>query len=43
MVLRNECEVIYEIFHIMNCTCEIKLALILAVIKTIYAVEYIED
>ena len=22
--LRNECEVIYEIFHILNCGCEIK-------------------
>ena len=22
--VRNECEVIYEIFHILNCECEIK-------------------
>ena len=22
--IRNECEVIYEIFHILNCECEIK-------------------
>ena len=22
--VRNECEVIYEIFHILNCGCEIK-------------------
>ena len=27
--VRNECEVIYEIFHLVNCGCEIKEALIL--------------
>ena len=31
-------EVIYEIFHIVNCGCEIKLAMILAVINAIYGI-----
>ena len=38
--VRNECEVIYEIFHILNCGCEIKQAMILAVVNAIYAIVY---
>ena len=30
---RNECEVIYEIFHILNCGFEIKYAMIFAVMN----------
>ena len=40
--MRNECEVIYGIFHILNCGCEIKLSMILSVMKAIYAIVYIE-
>ena len=40
--VRNECEVIYEMFHIWNCGCEIKEAMKFAVMKAIYAIAYIE-
>ena len=40
--VRNECEVICEIFQILNCRCEIKEAMILAVMKAIYGFAYIE-
>ena len=33
--LRNECEVIYKVFHILNCACEIKEAMILGVMNAI--------
>ena len=39
--VRNECEVICEIFQILNCECEMKEAMILAVMKAIYAIAYI--
>ena len=39
---RNECEVIYEIFHTSNCRCEMEEAMILAIMKVVYAVVYIE-
>ena len=32
----------YEIFQILNCECEIKDAMTLAVMNAIYAIEYIE-
>ena len=35
-------EIIYEIFHILSCGCEIKQAMILAVMNAIYAIKYIE-
>ena len=35
-------EVRYEIFHILNCWCEIKWAMIFAVMNLIYAIEYKE-
>ena len=38
----NECEVICEIFEILNCECEVKEAMILAVMNAIYAIEYVE-
>ena len=38
----NECEVICEIFQILNCECEMKEAMILAVMKAIYAIAYME-
>ena len=38
--VRNEFEVIYEIFHILNCGCEIKWAMILAVMNAIYSIVY---
>ena len=34
------CEVIYEIFHTLNCGCEIKSAMIFAVTNAIYAIAY---
>ena len=40
--VRNECEVICEIFQIMNWECEMKEAMILAVMKGIYAIGFIE-
>ena len=39
---RNEFEVICEIFQILNCECEMKEAMMLAVMKAIYAIAYIE-
>ena len=39
---RNEFEVICERFHILNCECEMKEAMILAVMTAIYAIAYIE-
>ena len=41
-VLRNECEVICEIFQILNCECEMKEAMILEVMKAICSIAYIE-
>ena len=38
----NECEVICEIFEILNCECEMKEAMILAVMNAICAIEYVE-
>ena len=35
-------EGVYEIFHILNCRCEIKEAMILSVMKAIHAIEYLE-
>ena len=35
---RDKCEVIYEMFHIKNCRCEIKWAIIIAVMSTILPV-----
>ena len=35
-------EVMYGIFHILNCGCEIKLAIILTVMNAIEAIEYIK-
>ena len=40
--VRNECEVKYEIFQILNCGHEIKEAMILPGMKAIYAIAYIE-
>ena len=40
--VRNECEVLCEVFHILNCRCEMKWAMILAVMKGIYAIAYVE-
>ena len=40
--VRNECEVMCEIFRRLNCKCEMKEAMILAVMKAIYAFEYKE-
>ena len=40
--VRNKCEVICEIFQILNCGCEMKEAMILAVMKAIYAIAYTE-
>ena len=40
--VRNECEVICETCQILNCKCEMKEAMILAVMKAIYAIAYIE-
>ena len=31
--MRDKCEVIYEIFHILNCGFEIKYAMIIAVMN----------
>ena len=39
---RNEFEVICEIFHILNCECEMKEAMMLAVMTAIYAIAYIK-
>ena len=39
-VKRPESEVMYEIFHTLNSGCEIKSAMILAVMNAIYAVAY---
>ena len=38
--VRKECEMIYEIFHVilLNCGCEIKLAMFLAVKNAFYAI-----
>ena len=33
-------EVMYEIFHILNCGCEIKLAMILTAMNAIELIEY---
>ena len=33
--VRNGCEVIYEIFHMLNCGFEIKYAMIIAVMNAI--------
>ena len=41
--MRNECEAICEIFQILNCGCEMNEAMILVVVKGIYAIAYIED
>ena len=38
--VRNKCEVICDIFQILNCGCEMKEAKILAVMKAIYAIAY---
>ena len=40
-IYRNECEVICKIFDILNCGCEFKQAMILAVMKAIYAMDAI--
>ena len=40
--VRNKCEVICEIFQILNCGCQVKEAMILAVMKAIYAIAYME-
>ena len=40
--MRNKCEVICEIFQILNCGCEMKEAKILAFMKAIYAIAYME-
>ena len=40
--VRNKCEVICEIFEILNCRSEMKEAMILAVMTKIYASAYIE-
>ena len=39
---KNEFEVICEILHILNCECEMKEAMMLAVMTAIYAIAYIE-
>ena len=41
-IYRNECEVICKIFDILNCGCEFKQAILLAVMKAIYAIANIE-
>ena len=38
----DESKVIYKIFNILNCGCFIKWAMILAVMKPIYAIAYKE-
>ena len=40
--VRNKCEVICQIFEILNCRSEMKEAMILAVMNAIYASAYIE-
>ena len=40
--VRNKCEVICEIFQILNCGCEMKEAKILAFMKAIYVIVYME-
>ena len=40
--MRDKCEVICEIFQILNCGCEMKEAIDLAVMKAIYAIAYTE-
>ena len=40
--VRDKCEVICKIFQILNCGCEMKEAVILAVMKAIYAIAYTE-
>ena len=40
--VRNKCEVICEIFQILNCGCEMKDAMIHAVLKVTYAIAYME-
>ena len=40
--VRNKCEVICEIFEILNCRSEMKEAMILAVMNAIYASAYME-
>ena len=40
--VRNECKAICEIFQILNCGCEMNEAMILAVMKAIYPIAYIE-
>ena len=37
---KNYCEVIYEMFHILNCGVEIKWAMIIAVMNAIEAIAY---
>ena len=34
--VRNECEVLYEMFHTLNCGFEIKLAMIFAVMNAVF-------
>ena len=38
--VKNGCEVIYEMFRILNCGLEIKLAMIFTVMNAIYAISY---
>ena len=40
--VRNKYEVICEIFQMLNCGCEMKEAMIPAVMKAIYTIAYIE-
>ena len=40
--IRNKCEVICEIFEILNCRSEMKEAMILGVMNAIYAIAYIK-
>ena len=40
--VRNECKVLYEIFHILNCGSKMKFSMMLAVMKAIYAIAYIK-
>ena len=39
--VKNGCEVIFKMFHILNCGFEIKSAIIIAVMNAIYFVKYL--
>ena len=40
--MKNKCKVICEIFQILKCGCEMREAMIFAVMNAIYAIVYIK-